>query len=53
MLPDRYTFSNFKRALGRPGMFIEELGRLPFTAHATVQRAYATLNGYGEKHAIR
>jgi len=53
MLPDRYTFSNFRRALGQPGMFVEELGRLPFTAHAVVQNTYATLNGYGEKDAIR
>jgi hypothetical protein len=53
MLPDRYTVGNLKRALGQPGMFLEELGRLPFTAHATVQRAYAQLNGYGEKHAVR
>lgn len=53
MLPDRYTVGNLKRALGQPGMFLEELGRLPFTAHATVQRAYAQLNGYREKHAVR
>ena len=34
MLPDRYTVGNLKRALGQPDMFLEELGRLPFTAHA-------------------
>lgn len=52
MLPDRYTLGNLKRALRQPELLVEELGRLPFTAHATVQNAYASLNGYGEGDAV-
>jgi len=53
MLPDRYTVSNIKRALNNPRLLIEELERLPFTAHAMVQSGYASLNGYGEGDAVR
>lgn len=53
VLPDRYTLANFMRALRQPSMFLEEIGRLPFTAHATAQKLYANANGYGERDAIR
>jgi len=52
MLPDRYTWGNVKRALKQPELLVEELGRLPFTAHAIVQNVYASLNGYGEGSAV-
>jgi hypothetical protein len=52
MLPDRYTLSNFRRALNQPEKFLEEIRRLPFTFHAVIQNAYATMQGYGESDAI-
>ncbi|MDS0258470.1 hypothetical protein NDI56_03480 [Haloarcula sp. S1CR25-12] len=52
MIPDRYTFSNFKRAVKQPGLLVEELGRLPFTFHAVAQSIYAERHGYGEGDAV-
>jgi hypothetical protein len=52
-IPDRYTVENFKRSLRQPQLFVEELRRLPFTFHSTVQGIWASRNGYGESDAVR
>lgn len=52
MLPDRYTIANIRRAVNQPQLLVEEVGRLPFTAHALIQNGYANLNGYGESDSI-
>lgn len=53
MLPDRYTYQNFKRALKQPGKFAEEIQRIPLTFHATAQGVWANQNGFGERDAVR
>lgn len=53
MIPDRYTYKNFKRAVRQPEKFVEELGRLPSTFHSVVQEGWANMNGLGENDAVR
>lgn len=53
MIPDRYTWQNFKRALDQPEKFVEEIQRIPITLHSAAQELWANQNGLGEKDAVR
>lgn len=53
VLPDRYTFSNLRRAIREPELIGEELGRMPDVFHEIAQKAWAAANGYGEKDAVK
>jgi hypothetical protein len=53
VLPDRYTYQNFKKAVRNPEKFVEETKRLPSVFHEAVQKAWAKKNGYSEKDAVK
>lgn len=53
IVPDRYTIRNLIRGLNKPKLFVEEIMRIPFTFHSTVQNIWAERNGYGESDAVR
>jgi len=53
MIPDRYSYGNFKRAIKQPSLFVKEVGRLPSTIHSVIQNGWASMNGLGKTDALK